>query len=101
MTRDEPVRPDDGVEVRLVVGTSPTSALPARCLQSIAETNKKPAVPGLSDTPVIRDHPAHPWWHLRGGDIGNGQKTTSLSVSYRLGGLGLSRGKSWCLEEQV
>jgi hypothetical protein len=42
--RDEPGRPDDGVEVRLAVVTSPASVQPARCLQSIGEANKKPAV---------------------------------------------------------
>lgn len=58
--RDEPGRPDDGVEVRLVVVMLPASVQPARCLQSIGEANKKPAVPGLSDTPVIRGSSCSP-----------------------------------------
>lgn len=71
MTRDESGSPEDGVEVRPVAVASPTSGLPARCLQPIGEANKKQAVSGLSDTLVIRGalHPAHPWWYLRGNNI--------------------------------
>lgn len=72
VTQEEPGRPDGGVEVRPVaVMSSPASALPARCLQSLGEAIKKQSVSGLSDTPAIRGalYPAHLWWHLRGDDI--------------------------------